>query len=92
MMTRSIVGIRRWRRMVSALTARGPADGLVFAVVNAGGEIETSWHAAGPGREEITALSAIPVALSPASHTPRRSSSTTIRSPRPAPIMGRPAP
>ena len=35
-------------------------DDSFFAVVDAGGGVETSWHVAGPGREEITALSAVP--------------------------------
>ncbi|HET9989474.1 MAG TPA: hypothetical protein VFQ65_13175 [Kofleriaceae bacterium] len=35
-------------------------DDSFFAIVDAGGGVETSWHVAGPGREEITALSAVP--------------------------------
>jgi outer membrane protein assembly factor BamB len=36
------------------------SDDSFLAVVDAGGGIETSWHVGGPGREEITALSAVP--------------------------------
>ncbi|MEP6866623.1 MAG: hypothetical protein ABJE66_38775 [Deltaproteobacteria bacterium] len=35
-------------------------DDSFLAVVDAGGGIENSWHVGGPGREEITALSAVP--------------------------------
>jgi outer membrane protein assembly factor BamB len=42
-----------------SLTASGGADSFLVDV-NAAGELETSWHAAGPGREEITSLSAVP--------------------------------
>ncbi|MEO8554746.1 MAG: hypothetical protein ABI678_32435 [Kofleriaceae bacterium] len=42
-----------------ALDSNGGDDGFL-AVVNASGEIETSWHLAGAGREEVTALSAVP--------------------------------
>ncbi|MEO6772970.1 MAG: hypothetical protein ABI467_08090 [Kofleriaceae bacterium] len=35
-------------------------DDSFLAVVDAAGAIETTWHVAGPGREEITALSAVP--------------------------------
>jgi hypothetical protein len=42
-----------------SLTAAGGADSFLVDV-NATGELETSWHVAGPGREEITSLSAVP--------------------------------
>jgi len=35
-------------------------DDSFLAVVDASGGVETSWHVAGPGREEITALTAVP--------------------------------
>ena len=35
-------------------------DDSFFAVVDASGGVENSWHAGGPGREEITALTAVP--------------------------------
>jgi len=41
------------------LDAHGGDDGFLVDV-NAAGELETAWHAAGPGREEITALSSVP--------------------------------
>lgn len=36
------------------------SDDGFLAVVNASGQIETSWHLAGPGREELTSVSSIP--------------------------------
>ena len=42
-----------------ALDASGGADSFLVDV-NSAGELETSWHAAGPGREEITSLSSVP--------------------------------
>lgn len=38
----------------------GNGDDSFFAVVDASGGIGNAWHAGGPGREEITALSAVP--------------------------------
>lgn len=42
-----------------SLTATGGADSF-FVSVNASGELESSWHVAGPGREEITSLASVP--------------------------------
>ena len=41
------------------LDANGGDDAFLVQV-NAAGELETSWHAGGPGREEITALTEVP--------------------------------
>jgi len=42
-----------------AIDSNHSDDGFL-AVVNAAGQIETSWHLAGAGREELTSLSSIP--------------------------------
>ncbi|MEO8845835.1 MAG: hypothetical protein ABI591_28635 [Kofleriaceae bacterium] len=42
-----------------SVSASGGADSFVVTV-NAAGELETSWHAGGPGREEITSLASVP--------------------------------
>ena len=42
-----------------AITATG-GDDAFLATINSAGELESTWHIAGPGREEITALSSIP--------------------------------
>lgn len=42
-----------------AIDSNNGDDGF-FAVVNAAGQIESSWHLSGSGREELTSLSSVP--------------------------------
>ncbi len=73
-------------------------DDSFFAELDARGQVESSWHVAGPGREEITALASVPGGfVAGVAHTGELSLEGT-RLPAPADpgsgavVLGRPAP